>query len=688
MVKINSTPFTPVISASGVDKNLESKLEKIGNEGQGLLNTALRNVQGAQNEASFRTAKLNEAALKQEIGINNVYENVQKAYDTSIDALKKIDAKNQEIMEKSLSDSFTLQHLESIKLNTKNFYGDLKSKADHTTDIFNETQNYLNTQIKEAVKNAPNDLAVKELYKDIAAFKIETLGAAIKDKNDVRQAYVKDSILKAQNLTNTSLRTNPSDTDYALAKENWIRTESMLSNAGFNAEDKAKLKATYLNEATDSYLNGLLDKGDTASVKEKLQDPELISLLTKDKSDSIIKRGLSLELENIDRATKEVNRTEALSKYKSGQPISNMPDADKVVFEENKQFIESQLANIGKIGTENAASTITSYFKERNGYFSPSTAQYMFDQMILGTDPNRAITIAAAIGTLTERPDTSSMLATLPDSARANLIETAAILNRHTKGEIDPVESVRIMREIKSTKLSDDESKIIKVLIENNTPTIDAMEDILDGQLWFNANLESDTSFVDRWFTGNIVNDVDYAKLDSAYKQAFSDAMYQTKGSVETSKEIAKNMTMTSNKMTQVNGRLQFFNHTPESLGLLSTKNGKDYFNETLDGVKKSLADAGYKNVSIKPIDGYTGYSKTMAYPFVLINDLTGTPIVEDGEYKMVKFDYTEVDAKDRNERRRFLVEKALLTENAKKAWKNAYTHAKDKNKGKLDDNR
>ena len=633
MVKIPTSMYTPTIDSQQSTESVQNSIAQGEVTAKAaMLDTKIRAADQSVNRAARDSALAAESAHTSRVGLSNLYYNVQNKYLQTMNVLSEIDQENQRKISSSLAASYNLKANEAIKLNTNQFYADLKSKATIETDILGETQTFLNDQIEKAVASAPNDEAVMNIYKDSSAFKISILSDAIKDKHQIRQDLLVSSLSDQANIAAANLKFNPTQENYNNTLKTALSQVEILRGIGLSEEQTNKSINRLTQDLTKNYIEGLVFAGNIDGAKNALLNENIQVNIGKE-FDNMFKLVYQQSEEQIRAAYRKENKDNLSFTYDKGGAIAGQPDAEQVVYEKNLELFQQVEGALQDQGIGNGSTALFDYFKTRNGYMSNKTVSYMANKIKFSNNPDEVALYAVAASKMLNNVDTAKLL--INTSFEDNV--TAARIAKLIESNVRPADAVKIVREL-DNKISSDLGKTraqeLSELHKEST-ALDYGYEVV-GELDNNVFWEPD-GYIGEVF-GNTPKEDLIATLGSQYKELF-DTTYIRTGDAELAKTLSMNLLKAENFVTKINGRPQIMSNSPEKLGLTSTEEGKLHVAEVLRLSKERIA-AKLPDVSvgIDSVPFITGSEQGETVIYKAVNNITGEHITIDGVQQYIEF--------------------------------------------------
>jgi len=617
MVKINKSDYTPIIQNSDLSQ-VESRIDVATNQANGLVDASLRNVTSTQNQAARDRLQANEDAFRHKIGLSDAYFATKQNYLKAVKILKDIDETNQAHQIQSAAKAFTLREKERISLTTLQFYEEAKRKD--PLNLVESTQEFINAQIEESVKNAPNDKAVLDLYADMSEYKVSKIGEAIKDKAKASQEYLDISIADAKNITASHLRMSPTIENYSAALNKFANIGSILSDEGFSEDQVGGIYNSYRKDITEAFIGGMMDAGNVESVKSALSNSDIQAALG-DSAQKIIKDARALEGKLIEQHSKELVKSQVLNLYGSGKSPAGIDGAEKVVYEENINVLQSLEGQLDKLGAANGSTLIENYLSQNSEYIPAKTLEYIANKAIYGSDLEMAAYSAGVVKLLNNKA-TAKQFSKLGGDTVADIVSTGFYLE--ALGDVSKVKTIKEQNQIKLNQLGGKEAissikqRAYEDIFGSKSTNFSRGEEVLD-------ELRSS-----EWIS-NDVGDQDIELLGSRFDQAFSEMLVRTGGNSDAAYRAALDFIKATNIVTDVNGYDQVMKNSPTKLGIFDTQEGKDLYEETFKTTKKKLLEdlnIPDLNVAIAPVPFVTGNELDGTVNYALVKRETGESIL------------------------------------------------------------
>lgn len=640
MVKLTKEGYTPVLDSAS--KSFESKIEQASNQASGLVDATLRNVDKTQNQAARDRAEANETAFRQRIGLAGYYQATSDAYLATTKKLYDIDEAHKTYIRDKEAKAYNLQAREKIELATIQFYEEAKQK--NPLGMVEDVQDFINNQIEQAVKAAPSDKAVQDLYAQMSVYKVDALGTAIKDRQVVREKQINAAIGEAQNVAVAHIRMNPSDEQFQETLSRFSTYESILTSRGFSKDQIDSVKQRYEQDITESRINGLLDQGLVDEAKVEMSKDENIQRLG-NKFDKVWADGVKMAKEKTQEALKASNKAAVVAEYEKGKSVVGLEGHDAVVQDLNKEFL-SKMESLDD--PANGSTVAFQYFKDRNSYMSKGTIDYMVNNMMLGDDAKKTALYAGTLSKMSSDPSTAPMLAKLSEDQKITVSNMMYYLE-HTKSPQKALEITRAVNLKMEQYNGINNESFTKTTVDKLKDRFGASDNLTLGKKTW-RELESDGYFLGNSLVGRLFgvkpDEQSLKELGNMYSETYSKTLAAT-GNEELAHKNATLRIKSSGDITEINGYWQVMKSSPSKLGILSTREGKEHFEEQLLKGKQKVAESmgGFINgrgylqignkeapIDIEPIPYVTGYETDGTVRYMLVQRDSKIPFTINGK--------------------------------------------------------
>lgn len=382
----------------------------------------LGNARQARQDAAREQARLKEMKYQADSIISKLQVDVQQQAFRTIDILASIEEKNRQEKANAVANAYILDATSKTELGFNQFYNDARSKAGkYGEGLFDNTQEFVNQQLLDLEKNAPNEIAKAKLQQFAANFKVNALGKAIDDASNIRNNSIIMDADQAVNLAGNKLQTKPDADVFGAVNQ----AAEVLRTAGLSPDEVRKKTDKYTEFLVTAHINGAVNTGDFDLAKTSLL--KYRDKFSGDNFVKIVESVKSSELENVKQQNKTIVENQSQKFYIKGQLTGTEPKevlkAAGEVFIKTASALDLQLNQTKDLGSY--VSGMTKFLENKSNIGLNEYKDY-FQYSLSSKDPTKAVGAAKVIENLINNPQASKIQSTLGNE----LIARAEVINR------------------------------------------------------------------------------------------------------------------------------------------------------------------------------------------------------------------------------------------------------------------
>jgi hypothetical protein len=405
----NPVTNTPQVKAEGREAVQAS---------QQLTNNLVQKANQERQEAAQSAARAKEIQFQGENTLKNLDIKLQETALSTMTNLALMDEKNRQARENDVANSYILKQTSELALKAQVFNQENRKNAGRYGEgLFENTQNWVNSQLTELEKNAPNELARVKLQSYAADFKVKQIGNAIQEADSMRKEGL---VIDVQETIEMAAKQAYADTTQFDLDTTISRTSAVLAAAGIDKNKVVKINQANAEKIILARMDGLLDTGNFKQIKEDISklggDISIDSLL------KVLDKAEKLEQNTINNNYKELLKKNVTDQYLKGEftgaEHTDFKKAAGEVFINTAIEFEKQMQETGDVSV--FVNGITAFLKDKAG---AKLTEYktFFEANLKSKDPLKAIGSAQILKNLMSDIDGSKIIDSISkeDVARA-----------------------------------------------------------------------------------------------------------------------------------------------------------------------------------------------------------------------------------------------------------------------------
>lgn len=597
MVRINDGLTTASQKESYTQTTSINKIDNVGTE-------ALSNIQKSSNLLIQETQRLRDNAVREQLRkeeidyqtnalIPKLQADMQQESLKTLYTLTAIDEANRQEQENALANAYILKATSDAELAfDTNYQNILSSSGKYGEGLIENTQKYLNQNLLDIEKNAPNGKAIEKLQIWASNFKTKSLGKAVEDKNTIRNYSIIENVSGTVNNLSNILLTNPNDTRQLGIEELISETIKTTSLDPIKKEEAIK---NLSKNITLSKIQGFANIGDFESSNRFLL--ENANKLNNQEYQKVLKQNFQAEKEmqnlKVDLGIKQQAQQKFFEGSLSYRDLEN-PKISKAideVFLTQATIAEQEFLNRGDIkGYVNSLTqTIKSSKLPIKAYKS------YFEDISQGSNPARSVAAAQVFKNINEDVSALGVFSEIDKNTKVKL----ELINRLSPYS-DPENTIKKVNLVldKTTQKGEALEESWKALVTSKDSTIErSAKSVLRG-----ANLMA-------WYNGAPQNT---SEIELDYKESLYNYFKISNGNLEVAEKLALKEISDSYRISEINGTKEAVRYPVEYF--YQGEDSELFLNNITDQAKKSnrkfdSKDLTLDNIPVKilPIEGVTG---------------------------------------------------------------------------------